>query len=550
MVVTGTRASSDAITNTQVAGVDEGGIIKVAGDILVILRRGRLFTVSLTGGTMRPLASINAFPPGVNGSGDWYDEMLLSGDRVIVVGYSYARGGTEVNRFRLRKDGSLRFEDATHLKSNDYYSSRNYASRLIGTTLIYYSPLDLEFDADPLEALPALRRWRGGTRGGAWQRTTTPRRVFVPQRLRDPRNGVIDTVHSVTRCDLAAPQVACSATAVFGPESHSFFVSQNAVYVWTAEAFHHHSDRARAAARGFLYRMPLDGGRPQAVGVRGVPVDQFSFAPDPARDTLNVLVEADGDGDGMWGAEGGVDRPALARIPMTAFGSGATDLRADRYQPLPAISGWGIHNRFVGDHLLYGGGDAERVTVVGVADRRVTSVALPHKVSRIDQMGLDAILVGESEQGLGFSTVALAQRPSRADTFVLPAASEGESRSHAFFFRADVPDGSRGLVGLPVARSLMEGRRYVGRSAAMQFLRREQRRLRDAGELAARGQRGEGEADGRVASCVDWYGNARPIFWRGRVFALMGYELVEGSEADGRIRERARVDFAPGKHRR
>jgi hypothetical protein len=29
------------------------------------------------------------------------------------------------------------------------------------------------------------------------------------------------------------------------------------------------------------------------------------------------------------------------------------------------------------------------------------------------------------------------------------------------------------------------------------------------------------------ASCVDWYGNARPLFLRGHVFALLGYELVE-----------------------
>jgi hypothetical protein len=44
---------------------------------------------------------------------------------------------------------------------------------------------------------------------------------------------------------------------------------------------------------------------------------------------------------------------------------------------------------------------------------------------------------------------------------------------------------------------------------------------------------------------VDWYGNARPIFLRGRVLALMGYEIVEGAMEGGRIRERRRVSFAP-----
>ena len=47
------------------------------------------------------------------------------------------------------------------------------------------------------------------------------------------------------------------------------------------------------------------------------------------------------------------------------------------------------------------------------------------------------------------------------------------------------------------------------------------------------------------ASCVDWYGNARPLFLRGRVFALLGYEIVEGAVDTGRIREVRRVNFAP-----
>jgi hypothetical protein len=44
---------------------------------------------------------------------------------------------------------------------------------------------------------------------------------------------------------------------------------------------------------------------------------------------------------------------------------------------------------------------------------------------------------------------------------------------------------------------------------------------------------------------VDWYGNARPLFLRGRIFALLGYELVEGQVQGGRMRELRRVSFAP-----
>ena len=62
----------------------------------------------------------------------------------------------------------------------------------------------------------------------------------------------------------------------------------------------------------------------------------------------------------------------------------------------------------------------------------------------------------------------------------------------------------------------------------------------------AAGAGGNGASDdGCKASCVDWYGNARPLFLRGRVFALLGYEIVEGRIAGAAISEVRRTSFAP-----
>ena len=68
------------------------------------------------------------------------------------------------------------------------------------------------------------------------------------------------------------------------------------------------------------------------------------------------------------------------------------------------------------------------------------------------------------------------------------------------------------------------------------------------GELQARG--GASQSDQCKASCVDWYGNARPIFLGDRLIALLGYELVEGrvsraGSGSERIDELRRVNFAP-----
>jgi len=79
-------------------------------------------------------------------------------------------------------------------------------------------------------------------------------------------------------------------------------------------------------------------------------------------------------------------------------------------------------------------------------------------------------------------------------------------------------------------------------SASILFLRSRQDQLSEVGELASGEPTGD---DACVASCTLWYGNARPLFLRGRVLALLGYELVEGREEGGRIRELRRVRLGP-----
>lgn len=82
----------------------------------------------------------------------------------------------------------------------------------------------------------------------------------------------------------------------------------------------------------------------------------------------------------------------------------------------------------------------------------------------------------------------------------------------------------------------------------MVFLRHRDLGFSALGDLAA--FPGAQQDDGCKASCVDWYGNARPLFLGQRVLALMGYELVEGRwllghGRDERIEVRRRISFAP-----
>ena len=538
----------DGITNNQTVGVDEGGIVKVHGDHLVILRRGRLFTVSVGSNALAPVSSVNAYAPGVNPSNDWYDEMLVSKNTVVVIGYSYGRGGTEINLFDIDSRGGLGFRSSYHLKSNDYYSSRNYASRLVGDKLVFYTPQYFGYYGDPTQQFPAVRKWHKGATDGEFKTVVSATRVYRSTRNEDAQNAS-SALHTVTVCDLASKDMTCEGTAILGAPGRVFYVSSKSVYVWTSEWNYSGNQNTSSS---IVYSMPLDGSAPSALGVSGVPVDQFSFLESDDQH-LNVLVRSEGNGEQMWGSERTNGDVALFRTSLESFSDGSESASRDSYRNLPNVEGYTMQNRFVGDHILYGSGngwggqkktDGANLYAVNWKTGGTSSLYLDHSVDRIEQMGSDAVVVGSNGSDLYFSPIDLSRMPSVKQSYVRKNASQGELRSHGFFYKPDGEDS--GLLGLPIAREGRPGYKHLTEdSAAVIFIRNNDNSLSQVGELEAKNT---STNDRCKASCVDWYGNARPIFLRGRVFALLGYELVEGRLDDERMREVRRVNYSPGRY--
>jgi Beta propeller domain len=540
------KKGSESVTNVQHAGVDEGGIVKVHGNHLVILRRGRLFTVSIADGNLEPVSAVDAFSPDIDPSYTWCDEMLISGDTVVVIGYSYERGGTEASLFHINPAGELTYQSTYQLRSNDYYSSRNYASRLIGSKLIFYTPLYLGWEADPLRSLPAVRKWHKGAKPHEFGRIVAATNVY---RTEPSVTSDEDTaLHTVTACDLANGGFDCKATSVVGPPGRVFYVSPNAVYVWATDW---NSKRSHSQA-SMLYRMPLDGSAPSALRVSGSPVDQFSFL-ETEEGRLNVLVRSDAAGDGMWRAEVAAGDVALLRVNLATFSDGSDSVNASDYLTLPRAEGYDFQNRFVGDYLLYGSGSgwgypksAHRspLFLVRWTDGSNYQLALDHGTDRIEQIGHNAVVVGTDGKDLHFTSVDLANSPEVAGAYVRKGASQGELRSQGFFYKPDGEDS--GTLGLPISVPTRPGYRHLFEtSAAILFLHNAAGHFSETGELGANPERAID--DKCRASCVDWYGNARPLFVRERIIALLGYELVEGSREGDHIAEIRRVSFAPSR---
>ena len=533
-------SEAQSVTNVQHAGIDEGDIVKAHGEHLIVLRRGRLFTLRIGADRLAPVSMIDAFAPDLDPRHAWYDEMLVSGDTIVVIGYSYERGGTELGLFSIDRRGNLAYRATYHLRSNDYYSSRNYASRLVGQTLIFYTPLTLAgYEGDALSMLPAMRKWHPGAKRSEFVPIYTPGRLYRP-----PTGAPVSTLHTVIRCDLAAPELTCTATGVMGPEGRVFYVGPSAVYVWLTEWRYPEKD----GNPSWLYRLPLDD-EPGALRVSGGPIDQFSFLEDDGY--VNVLVRSNGAGDGMWRSEIARGDVALLRLPLDSFGDGSEAAVPWRYRSLPAVGGWSPQNRFVGGYVLYGEGSgwgrpkapaSPLIAYPYAAGGEPTTLALGHPIDRIEALGQDAVVVGGTERDLHFSSIRLRGHPVVAARYTRPDAAQGELRSHGFFYRAETREA--GIIGLPVRAGGRPGHAHlVHGSAAVVFLRNDSLALRELGELQARPP--AGADDGCRASCVDWYGNARPLFLGGRIFGLLGYEIVEGQLAGDRLDERGRLSFGP-----
>jgi hypothetical protein len=547
----------ESLTNTQEKGVDEGDLIKRFGSHLLLLRRGRLFNFEVgtrAGDRIRKVAQLDLVPPELSrvtgGEKEgWYDELVVFGKTIVVVGYSYEPVGTELVIIDMETDGKLIHRDTYFIPSFDYYSGENYATRVIGDEFFFYMPIsltDLEDGEGPgLRSLPYLH-FAGGRGSGETRPLLSELRIRAP--LLHTLNPLM---HTIVRCSLSVKPLVCRAEGIIAPDDAELYFSSTAAYLWVggerwrfaysalSEAWIRgwvqrdlESDEERSRrALGLVYRLPLDSRDAGVVSVDGAPINQFSFR--ELGESLQLVLQR--------GASPGLH---WIEVPLTAFGTRA-NAASGPYLALED-SGEGCElNRFIGKYLLYGncwGGEIveERLGAMAkfLPDRRAAQwIETGFVPSRIEPVGVDALIVGHREDSdreeihLGLSTVSLGQRPEVLDTRSFANSAEAEGRSHAFnYTRINgrlllglpmvVAHWPRGVFGLWAEPSLEMQVRFFEWTVAGQ--------LEDLGPLKQAPVEFS-RPDDCTVSCTDWYGAARPLFMDDRILALIDYELIEGA---------------------
>ena len=519
-------AWADDGTASPANGVDPGGIVRVIGDHLVVLRRGRLFTVRVGGGDLTPVDDVSVAGPWGGPEDVWYHEVLTVGTAAIVVGEGWDDGHvTEVTVFDVGADGRIKRGSTYRFPTEASFPSLDDGAQVVGDRLVVYAPAPLYLgrETEPATTLPVLRRWDG--------RRETAERVS-PSRIHRPRGELArhdGTVHTVLVCGVGGGALDCRATGVVGPSGATPFVTEEATYLWLWSW-----RSGRRALPPILYRVPHDGDPPQAVAVDGPLAERFPLH--VARDTVSAVTT----GCETWKRERTCAAPSVVRVPVSAFGDDVEG--AALAHSLPAPGGTSGVSRFVDGRLLRSPSPGSGVVhVVNVArPNSVWTVHPGHPVGAIEPMEDAAVLQGWDGNDLLYSVVHLDGTPRiTGPPYRLRGARRPTTRSQGFFYQGD---GQGGLLGLQVRRldEPYQGASELG--ASVVFIHNEGGRLREIGVLHS--QRGPFD-DECVTSCTAWYANARPVFVGDRVFALLGYEVVEGVVRDGALHEIRRVSFDP-----
>ncbi|MEM9864804.1 MAG: beta-propeller domain-containing protein [Myxococcota bacterium] len=539
-------ASNTGVTTTQIAGIDEGDIVKAMGRHVLVLRRGVLYAVDTD--TLEVTGRTNVMPD--EEAGGWIDELLVHAPtrRAVVVGFVDGPDGqmsTLMHLFNVNEEGVISRGDAIYLRSDDYYSGENYATRLLGNNLMLYSLHQLrdevrfepdEFygmEADEIATMRAQNRWDATlpairNERGRFQATWSPRRIYKRAQ------GRARTLHAVTRCDLSRTPVPCTTQGVLEDGYAQLFVSPSAAYLWVEEPtlIHEPSDDASEAAWeaydarfqelesvSALYRFPHGRQRVEVAMARGSLASMMHLAEFDGH--LHALVGWSGDGiEEDEDADFHPSDAALLRFNLRSFG---TPLRRSDVRRLP--SGTPGVGRWSGRRIVYGAGNA--VVVHDAATNESWRVE-GETTTRVDPIE-GGVLVTLSAEDIQYLSVDLQGPPRAHERRRLVGATGGETRTHGFFFLPSGP--GAGTFGVPIVR----GARGQSRAAIAFF-------HMDGFETSLAGTIKANDVDVPCTqSCVDWYGNARPVFWRNRIFALMGSEIVEAQRSGTELVEARRT---------
>lgn len=551
--VTGSRISaSDVITNVQTAGIDEGGIVKRVGDVLLVLSGSVLHTVLMHENGKDGLHLVQSLDlmDAEDTSDTWFDEIIAFKGGVLLLSYNYDQNLTEIRSMLLAPGGELTETGRVQIMSDDYFSGGNYGLRLVDDQVLFPVSVSLGGYRGPIWPM-----WRpvGNEHVYDWEPLLEPEDILLP--LTPSR---YPTIYSILQCGLdalLANQMDCRTTGVVADSWSELYVGPNAAYValdaWADEAYllddffpwqgwwHRGAPEQMHLRRTLIYRIPLEpDAAPGVVSVNGMMGNQFSFV---ETDGHLIAVTETSDQNGQRVLE--AHRVAQSDFADQLPGHVDTFARLAVNNSHRTVR---VTDQFIliGEHaaVLHEEDDFGRDTdfiIQPTTSAQATRLTLPQTVDRLELVGSRVFVSGQDATGQwAFHLIDPDLPRQRGRAALVPDYISSEDRSHAFNWRQLADD--RIILGMPgVLRDEQEPETHswwrMETTSDLLFFTGQGLDIHEAGILDMQVNNAPGDYCDDDHGCPDWYGNARAIFIDNRVLALSGNRLDEGQLIAGQV---------------
>jgi len=575
VVVTGSRAAEESITNNQEKGVDQGDIIKRLGDYLLVLRKGVLYSVFMGNEHNSEMRLITKLPVQSNGEDhdSWYDELLVNDNLLLVIGFSYDLDASEMVFFKLSPDGSFAFHQRYLIKADDYYDSENSATRIVDGKLIMVFPTWA--DTDELRESIIEGKVNARTVGLYRTNSSLPELIELvsnqdwiqtSQKL-DDYDIPISQVFSCPLDSIKHDHLSCSSVNLLGARG-KFYVSPSAVYIWDSNSPRSldyrriDPDRYALLSRqgaldkwendsnaSVIYRVPHDDSAVSAVVVQGEPLNQFSFQEKGTRfAVISTLYREDNDQyfHDTYGLE----------FPLSTFSASSIEIEPDQYTLISSNNDRPSANRFLNKQVFVSTsmlddnlGLKTDVRIWDIESNNVEAFDADFDIQAFHPLGENMLAMGADQRmSLVLESWSTGPLPKSLQIQKFPNYSSTESRSVGF--NSSQYDEAT-VFGIPiiehedvdVRQSHYWGDDELPMDIAF-FESSQAGTFKGVGQLL--GSREKFKEDDCKVSCVDWYGVARPFFIGEYIYGLIDFEILKAIYSETEINTLQRLNIQTG----
>ena len=583
IVVTASRRSApqqeESITNNQEQGVDQGDIVKRLGDYAFILRKGVLYSVFLGNEQNSQMQLIKKLSVQANGGNyhSWYDELLVYDDFLLVLGYSYRLGVSELVFFRRTVDGSFAFHQRYLIETDDYFDVENSAIRIVDGKLLMVLPRRFALDelreeivSGEINTLTVDFFNANARQPESIELVAKQDWIKTAQKLSD--NIYVSQVYSCPLDRLKNDHLRCDAVNLVGAYG-KFYVSTNAVYLWNTDSpqsFDYQQINPRRygilSRRGLLdkwqdennanviYRIPHDESDVTAVVVQGRPLNQFSFQERGERFSVISTVYSHDEDRSIYDVYG-------LEFSLLDFSTASPEIDPNEYVLIASQERRPKANRFLGEQVFVSTveyGDEKLKTNVSVWDMvsdKVVTFDTPFYINAFHPLGENMLAMGLDLDG-SLVLESWLPKPVPQSVFIQKFPNFFPTESRSVGFNSKEYD-EKTVFGIPVVE--YDNEQYEEYIERLYWQKKEPPMDILFFDLEPTGQftvfdrllssREPLKEDTCIVSCEDWYGVARPFFINEHIYGLINFELLKSNYDGTRMSNLQRLNIQTGELR-